>query len=227
MKNIPSKKLRIDVKNQKLKSVNDEEKVLKPGPASRRKLAISAAKSPSPRSPLRSRIIKAEPTKNKDDVKENFLQNPLFNSQVEEGNCPECEYNNELGGSEALKLHLIKIHYHDELKAKYSSEYSSDKNTCPVCSTTVCNFGILTKYLNHIVTEHYTVQDILNLKKTGETQDSSNEEKCKETAQSTPSSSSKLPRKKQTASKSGGGGGGRLKVRSPLSINSDVKEDYL
>ena len=40
---------------------------------------------------------------------------------------------------------------------------------------------------------------------------SSNEEKCKETAQSTPSSSSKLPRKKQTASKSGGGGGGRLK----------------
>ena len=78
----PVKKLRIDVKNQKLKSVNDEEKVVKPGPASRRKLASSAAKSPSPRSPLRSRIIKAEPTKNKDDVKENFLQNPLFNSQV-------------------------------------------------------------------------------------------------------------------------------------------------
>ena len=78
----PVKKLRIDVKNQKLKSVNEEEKVVKPGPASRRKLAISAAKSPSPRSPLRSRISKAEPTKNKDDVKENFLQNPLFNSQV-------------------------------------------------------------------------------------------------------------------------------------------------
>ena len=59
----------------------------------------------------------------------------IFLLKVEEGNCPECEYNNELGGSEALKLHLIKIHYHDELKAKYSSGI---------------NFNIVAKPFNNI-----------------------------------------------------------------------------
>ena len=83
----PVKKLRIDVKNQKLKSLNNDEIVRKSGPASRRRLA--AAGMPSPRSPLRSRtsslavaMPNSEPSKSKNDVKTSFVDNPLFHSQV-------------------------------------------------------------------------------------------------------------------------------------------------